>query len=203
LPTADLCPVTLIGKIGKCAFRSNCRNSPMITPFKLVSRCGVEKRNGRLYVAGVRINVSAEHEAWRAVNDDRRSFSSSGVTLDDRTLIAVDDALTAVAQAAGPTMPVGLDARSRLHSCVRCGARFIAPPAARLCSAECGIASGRASQRKASAKRTIRREERRAALQVPCRQCGEPVESPSRASRAFCSNVCRQAAYRARAAAPV
>ena len=136
----------------------------MITPFKLVSGCAVEKRNGRLYVAGVRINVSAEHEAWRAVNDARHSFSRSGVTLDDRTLDRVDDALTAEAQAAGSTMPVGLDPRSRLHSCVRCGAPFIAPPAARLCSAERRTALKRASQRKASAKRTIRRDERRAAL---------------------------------------
>jgi len=195
--------VTLTGKIGKIAFRSNYRNAPMIAPFKSVSCCAVEEQDGRLYVAGVQINVSAERGAWRAMDDARRSFSRLGVTLDERTVWLIDDALTAKAQAAGSNMPVGLDPRSRLHRCVRCGAPFIAHPAARLCSSECRTASKRASQRKASAKRTIKRDERRAALQVRCRQCGEPVESASRASRAFCSNACRQAAYRAPTAAPV
>jgi hypothetical protein len=175
----------------------------MITLFKSVSRCAVEERDGRLYVAGAQINVSAQIEGWRAMDEAHRSFSRSGVTLDADTLDRIDDALTAEAAAAGANRPVGLDPSARLHRCGACSAPFIAYASARLCSAECRTASKRASQRKASAKRTIRLDERRAALQVRCRQCGEPVESPSRASRAFCSNVCRQAAYRARAAAPV
>jgi hypothetical protein len=67
---------------------------------------------------------------------DRRS----GVTLDDRTLDRIDDALTAEALIRGSNMPVGRAPRSRLHRCVRCGAPFIANPAARLCSAECRTA---------------------------------------------------------------
>jgi hypothetical protein len=137
------------------------------------------------------------------MDEAHRSFSRSGVTLDADTLDRIDDALTAEAVAAGANRPVGLDPSARLHRCGACSAPFIAYASARLCSAECRTASKRASQRKASAKRTIRRDERRAALQVRCRQCGGRIESPSRASRVFCSNVCRQAAYRARAAAPV
>jgi hypothetical protein len=170
----------------------------MITLFKSVSRCAVEERDGRLYVAGAQINVSAQIEGWRAMDEAHRSFSRSGVTLDADTLDRIHDALTAEAAAAGANRPVGLDPSARLHRCVRCGAPFIAHPAARLCSAECRTAFKRASQRKASAKRTIRRDERRAALQVRCRQCGGQVEAPSRSSRAFCSNACRQAVYRAR-----
>jgi hypothetical protein len=171
----------------------------MITPLKSVSRCAVEERDGRLYIAGVGIDVSAEIEGWRAFADARRSFGRSGVLLDDRTLDRIDDALTAEAQAAGSNMPVCISAMSRLHRCVGCGAPFIAHPAARLCSPECRTGFKRASQRKASEKRTIRRGERRAALRVRCRQCGEPVERASRRQRVFCSNACRQASYRARA----
>jgi hypothetical protein len=178
---------------------SNCRNAPMITPLKSVNRCAVDERDGRLYVAGAQITISAEREAWRAMDDMRCSFGLSGVTLDDSTLDRIDDALTAEAASAGSNMPVGLDPSARLHRCVGCGAPFIAHPAARLCSPECRTAFKRASQRKASSKRTIRRGERRAALRVRCRQCGEPVERASRRQRAFCSNACRQAAYRARA----
>ena len=46
----------------------------MITSFKSVSRCAVEERDGRLYVAGVQIDVSADIEGWRAMDDARRSF---------------------------------------------------------------------------------------------------------------------------------
>jgi predicted nucleic acid-binding Zn ribbon protein len=166
----------------------------MITPLNSVTNCAVEERDGRLHVAGVRINISAEREAWRAMDDAR-----SGVRLDDNRLDRIDDALSAKALIRGSNRPVGLDPSARLHRCVGCGAPFIAHPAARLCSAECRIAFQRASQRKASAKRSIKRDERRAALRVRCRQCGEPVESASRRQRAFCSNACRQAAYRARA----
>ena len=175
----------------------------MITPFKSVSRCAVEERDGRLYVAGVQIDVSADIEGWRAMDEARSSFGRSGVTLDDRTHYRIDDALTTEAVARGSNRPVGLDPSARLHRCNRCGAPFIAHPAARLCSAECRNTFKRALQRKASAKRTIRRDERRAALRVRCRQCGGQVEAPSRSSRAFCSNACRQAASRVRAKALV
>jgi endogenous inhibitor of DNA gyrase (YacG/DUF329 family) len=158
----------------------------MITPFKSVSRCAVEERDGRLYVAGVRIIVSAER---------------SSAPLDDNTLYRIDAALTAEAKAVGSNMPVCISAMSRLHRCGECGAPFIAHASARLCSAECRIAVRRAAQRRASAKLTVRRDARRAGLQVRCRQCGEPVEGALRASRAFCSNACRQSAYRARTTA--
>jgi endogenous inhibitor of DNA gyrase (YacG/DUF329 family) len=163
----------------------------MITPFKSVTRCAVERRDGRLYVAGARLIVPA-------LDPGVAGWPASGMTLDDRTLDRIDDALTAEAQAAGSNIPVGLDSMSRLHKCVRCGAPFVAHASARLCSGECRIAFKRASQRRASAKRTIKRDERRAALMIRCRQCGDPVERASRRQRAFCSNACRQAAYRAR-----
>jgi hypothetical protein len=171
----------------------------MITPFKAMSRCAVEERDGRLYVAGTRIDVSGDIEIGRMADEALRSFDRSGVTLDDRALDQIDGALTAEAQAVGSNLPVGLDPKSRLHWCLRCGAPFIAHPSTRLCGAECAVASTRASQRKASAKRTIRRDERRAALRVRCRQCDKPVENAFRRQRAFCSNACRQAAYRVRA----
>ncbi len=152
----------------------------MITPFRSVSRCAVEERDGRFYVAGTRIHVSA------------------GVTLDDSTVWRIDDALTAEAQEAGSNMPVCLSHKAtRLIRCGACGAPFIAHPAARLCSPACRLKASRASQRKASAKRTIERDERRAALLIRCRQCGEPVQA-SRSTKAFCSAACRVAAARAR-----
>ncbi len=195
--------VALTGKLCAIVYRANCRYAPMITPFKSMSRIAVEERDGRLYVAGAPIEVSGEIEACRALADAYRSFGRSGVILDERTLWLIDDALSAEALAAGSNMPVCLSGKAtRLHRCVGCGAPFIAHPAARLCSAECRTAFKRASQRKASVKRTIWRNERPATLRVRCRQCGEPVEGASRASRAFCSNACRQAAYRARATAP-
>jgi endogenous inhibitor of DNA gyrase (YacG/DUF329 family) len=177
---------------------TGCRNAPMITPFKSVSRYAVEERDdGCLYVAGKLIHVSAEIAEWRATIAARRSFSRSGVPLPDRTLWLIDDALAAEAEAAGSNMRTCLSTKAtRLHRCAGCGAPFVAHPSARLCSAECRTAFRRGSQRKASAKRTIRRDERRAALQVRCRQCGEPIEAPSRSSRAFCSNRCRQVSWR-------
>jgi hypothetical protein len=62
------------------------------------------------------------------------------MTLDDRTLDRIDDALTAEALIRGSNMPVRRAPRSRLHRRVRCGAPSIANPAARLCSAECRTA---------------------------------------------------------------
>jgi hypothetical protein len=82
--------------------------------------------------------------------EDAMADRRSGVTLDDRTLDRIDDALTAEALIRGSNMPVGRAPRSRLHRCVRCGAPFIANPAARLCSAECrtALSSERRSERR-------------------------------------------------------
>jgi hypothetical protein len=72
--------------------------------------------------------------------EDAMADRRSGVTLDDRTLDRIDDALTAEALIRGSNMPVRRAPRSRLYRRVRCGAPFIANPAARLCSAECRTA---------------------------------------------------------------
>jgi hypothetical protein len=121
-----------------------------------------------------------------------------GVPISDRTIWRIEDALNAEAQAAGSNMPVALDHRARLKRCVRCGAPFIAPAPVRLCSETCRDESKRESLAKHLAKRAQERERRRAALKVACRHCGQPVEKPSRSTRGYCSNACRQAAYRTR-----
>jgi endogenous inhibitor of DNA gyrase (YacG/DUF329 family) len=168
----------------------------MLTPFKFVTQCAVEERDDGLYVAGVRIDaeVEAERAEVAATEAARRSHRWSGVPLAERTVWKVD----ALAAASGSNVPVYLSHKARLHRCARCGAPFLAHPSARGCSEECRTAFRRESQRKQIAKRTIKRVERRAALKVECRQCGKPVDAPSRSTRAFCSNACRQAAYRAR-----
>jgi hypothetical protein len=178
---------------------------PPFVLHRFISRCPVEERDDGLYVAGVRFRAGDERVAFAAAQDARQqqSLRLSGLPLSEPTLDRIDDALTAEAQAAGSNMPVGLSSKARLHRCVGCGAPFIAPPSARLCSDECRDAGKRESRAREIAKRSQRRNERRAALNVECRQCGKPVEGPSRSTRGYCSNACRQAAYRERAALDV
>jgi hypothetical protein len=113
----------------------------------------------------------------------------------------LNDALNAAALAAGSNTPVGLRSNLRLHRCRQCGAGFIAHAAARLCSADCRKLAGKTSALKARATRTETRQRRRESLAVICRQCGVPIEGASRSTRAYCSEKCRQAAYRARRSA--
>lgn len=62
--------------------------------------------------------AAGEHAALLiALSAEIAGRPAFGVTLDDRTLDRIDDALTAEAQAAGSNMPVGLDPVFRLHSC--------------------------------------------------------------------------------------
>jgi hypothetical protein len=159
----------------------------------------VEERDGRLYVAGVEIIACADERALDAASAARRSYRLSGVPLDVETVWRIEEAMTAKARAAGSNMPVGIRYSVRLHRCRGCGTPFIAHHAARLCSDACRGLGRKASERRASGKRTVRRVERRASLKVQCRHCGGPVEGAARSTRAFCSDACRQAAYRARA----
>jgi endogenous inhibitor of DNA gyrase (YacG/DUF329 family) len=83
--------------------------------------------------------------------------------------------------------------------CSRCGERFHSRRRFEmLCSDACRQEAKGESQRRQIAKRSERRAEHRAALIVACQRCGKPVANPSRSTRAFCSNACRQAAYRGR-----
>jgi hypothetical protein len=173
----------------------------MLTPFKLVTHCAVEERDDGLYVVGVRLDAEAEagRAEFAATEAARRTHRRSGVPLTERTAWKIDDALTA---ASGSNMPVYLSDKARLHRCVRCGAPFLAHPSARLCSPDCRTQAKRESQGKQIAKRTESRNQRRVALRLECRQCGKEVESLSRSTRAFCSDACRQAAYRSRLLPP-
>jgi hypothetical protein len=145
---------------------------------KVVRRLAIEERDGALYAAGVRIDAEEEQVAFEAGAASRRK-RSSGVPICERTLWRLDDALLAEAKAAGSNMRVVIDGRMRLKHCARCNAPFLAHPAAKLCSPDC-----------------------RVAIKIVCRRCGQPVANPSRSTRAFCSNACRQANHRAKKTAP-
>jgi hypothetical protein len=173
-------------------------------PREFISRLTVEERDGGLYAAGVRIHPDDERAAFEAATDARlrRSLRKYGAPLSVRTFCRIDDGLNAQAQAAGSNMPVGLVDGLRLKRCARCAVWFIALAPVRLCSDSCRAAAKREANVKQIAKRTEARQRRRESLQVACQMCGQPVEKPSRSTRAFCSNACRQAAYRARGGVP-
>jgi hypothetical protein len=74
---------------------------------------------------------------------------------------------------------------ARLHRCNRCGEPFLGPGNLRICSDACRAKPPR--KRPRLRLRTLR----------SCRQCGGALTA-TRSTRAFCSNACRQAAYRTR-----
>jgi hypothetical protein len=74
---------------------------------------------------------------------------------------------------------------ARLHRCTRCGEPFLGPGNVRICSDVCRAKPPR--KRPRLLLRTLR----------SCGQCGGPMTA-TRSTRTFCSNACRQAAYRAR-----
>ena len=76
---------------------------------------------------------------------------------------------------------------ARLHRCSRCGEPFLGPGNVRICSDACRAKPPQ--KRPRLILRTVR----------SCRQCAGPMTA-SRSTRTFCSNPCRQAAYRARRA---
>ena len=93
-----------------------------------------------------------------------------------------------------------LTKHARLIVCDECKARFISYFAVRRCSPECHAAV----RRKFSAKMTAKRSEFRAQKRqhadddVYCKRCGNRAVGAQRRTRLFCSNACRQAAFKVR-----
>ena len=158
---------------------------------EFLDHLAVEERDGNLYAVGVRLDAETRLSFHEALSERRRrhSLRLSGVPISDRTSWALDDALNAAAQAAGENMPVALFVRVRLKRCARCDKPFIGLSAVRLCSDECRVAGIRETQ----AKQYAKRRDRRPPLVIACRECGQPVSSRPRASRAFCSDACGSA----------
>lgn len=98
---------------------------------------------------------------------------------------------------------LSLSAYSRMHRCAECNAWFIAYRAARLCSAECRKKAQAKRSQKANEKRRESRQywrqRSREEIWIKCAHCGEEKEADRR-TRRFCSDPCRQAAYRKRKA---
>jgi hypothetical protein len=88
--------------------------------------------------------------------------------------------------------------RYQPRQCVRCGGSFLVRGAGSLCavyycSRDCQQADRR--DRRAAAREQERRRHPR--KPIKCAQCGDRVP-PARSTRRYCSDACRQAAYRQR-----
>jgi hypothetical protein len=183
--------VALIGKQ-----RKNELGSVTVTPLAMplppctwITRAAAEARDRSLWVAGRIVYWNAALGLKR-----KRRF-------DMDTCLRIEAALTDEAAARGSNLPVSFRPDPVwLHWCERCAKPFIGGPSARMCSPECAAQARRAAQARQIAKRTQARQERRAALMVACSRCGKPAPSPSRSTRRFCSDACRQGSYRARRA---
>jgi hypothetical protein len=149
-------------------------------PLELITHLPIERRDGELYAAGVRI----------------RGFGV-GPVASSRLYIEIDNALNARAVAAGSNMPVGLDPEVKFLRCRRCSAPFIAMPTVRLCSEECRTTNRREAVIRSRAKRVEHGwRERVESGQIVCVQCGRLKEGRSRSTKRFCSVRCRVAAHR-------
>jgi hypothetical protein len=130
-------------------------------------RFPVVKKDGGLFSGSVRVSISC------AMYDGRARLSEE-----------TRDAL-------------GLFAHARLICCDACKTRFIAHFAARMCSPECRAAGRKKFYRKAIEKRSaFRAWKRKHGDDVLCKRCENAIDGAERRSRLFCSNACRQAAYR-------
>jgi hypothetical protein len=90
---------------------------------------------------------------------------------------------------------------ARLSRCAGCGEFFIGHFSACLCSPECRATRKAKTVAKASAKRSERTLWWRARQDwIRCEYCEMYFNNYLRRSSRFCSNACRQAAYRARRA---
>ncbi|MBV8402374.1 MAG: hypothetical protein JOZ17_27185 [Acetobacteraceae bacterium] len=108
---------------------------------------------------------------------------------------------------------LGLSGHDRLHQCVTCGRGFIGFHARKACSDECAKQRTQWHFDREKAKNAERRrlaEEAKAAARAAysgraaghsrptCEECFQPIPARKRCSRQYCSNACRQSAYRAR-----
>src|ERR1700758_2286062 len=85
---------------------------------------------------------------------------------------------------------------ARLIKCRQCGGKFIGHHAARLCSQECIAAAKKLVQRKAIEKRSkLRSWVKEHGDARRCKICDREMYG-TRKTRKYCSNACRQAAYR-------
>jgi predicted nucleic acid-binding Zn ribbon protein len=137
-----------------------------------IRRCiPVERRSdGRLFVGNIEI-VPAYDRPWR-------SQALSRSTL---------DALTTDGENKYDSAACVRFFGARLHRCSRCGEPFLGPGNVRICSDACRAQPPRKRPR-------LRMRE-----VCSCLRCGAAMTA-TRSTRAFCSNACRQAAYRERRA---
>ncbi len=91
------------------------RSLPCLTRSPTASKRGAV--SGKHTASGRASSLTRRQASTQRCSAEIAGRPAFGVTLDDRTLDRIDDALTAEAQAAGSNMPVGLDSVSRLHSC--------------------------------------------------------------------------------------
>ena len=88
-----------------------------------------------------------------------------------------------------------------MYGCKVCGKRVLtnrSPLIRRTCDA-CKAEQQRESNRKLAERRKATRRAAKMAMGVPrCEQCGDRIEGGIRLPRKFCSNACRQAAFRDR-----
>jgi transposase-like protein len=97
--------------------------------------------------------------------------------------------------------------RAVMDGCKVCGKRMLtdgSPLIHRTCNA-CKAEQRRKSHRKTAARRKAKRHAAKAKLPVPrCEQCDKAIKDANRLAdlrrwaRKFCSNACRQAAFRGR-----
>jgi hypothetical protein len=138
-------------------------------------RFAVEKRRGRYYVGGK-----------GPLKDNWGRLIPAEITDFEWSLL--------------PELPfdyVALAGRRIRHGfvrCARCRSWFYGPTRARLCPA-CLKSERETALTALNARRAGRRLKAR--LGVTCRQCGEPLDA-ERSTKAYCSNACRQEAYRVR-----